>query len=291
MATDEDDLNSLLDEAKISEAKEADKEVVEKEASEEPSGIELLKKQLEEERALRIEAQKNARTASEEAARAANDVHDTNLHLVNASIDTLKNDIDNMKQNYAAALSNGDFVVAADIQMEMNIAANRLVQLETGKQAMEEKPKIVPAVSKTAQEDAFIDSLSSRSAEWVRNHRETIRNPELNRKLLLAHAVAVDDGLDIDSDEYFDAIEKRLGFKKVQKEENDEDATLDAAKVVSRRSDRERSPEPAPVTRGEGKRTVVRLTSDEREMASMMGMSDEQYAEQKQNLKREGRMQ
>lgn len=262
---------------------EETKEPEQKEPEVKEDGIAELKRQLEAEKALRIEAQRTARSASEEAAKARNDVDDTNLHLVKASIDTVKGNIDTLKQNYAAALANGDFGVAADIQMEMSVAANKLVQLETGKQAMEEKPKVKPAEIDPVNQ--FIDSLSARSASWLRNHKECVTDPTMNRKMLLAHALAVDDGLEIDSDEYFNLIEQRLGYKKTKAEVQEDDDPM----KYSAKEEKETTPAAAPVSRGEGKKNSVRLTAEEREIASLSGMTDEEYARNKQEISKEKR--
>ena len=64
----------------------------------------------------------------------------------------------------------------------------------------------------------------------------------------------------------------------------------DSAKVTQRRS----APPAAPVSRsGNGTGSspnVVRLTSAEREIASMMGMTDKEYAKNKVALQKEGKL-
>jgi phage I-like protein len=65
----------------------------------------------------------------------------------------------------------------------------------------------------------------------------------------------------------------------------------ETAKVTQRRS----APPSAPVSRSgsaPGSRpNVVRLSNAEREMANMMGMTDMEYAKNKQALQKEGKLQ
>lgn len=236
-------------------------------------GIEELKRQLQQERQLRIEAQ-NA------AAFANNDAQDTNLHLVNAAIDASKKDMEESKMAFANALSNGDHMAAADAQLAMTQVSQQLLQLETGKTALEAKPKAVP--EKSSQIETFLSSLTKPSADWLRAHPDTMTNSVLNRKMLLAHALAVDEGIEVDSKDYFDLIETRLGFIKKSKNEDDSDPLSKSAKEDYG----ERTPAAAPVSRGGGK-NAVRLSSEEREIASMSGMTDEEYARNKEDIKKE----
>ena len=119
------------------------------------------------------------------------------------------------------------------------------------------------------------------------------RNPQfatdnrLYQKMLAAHNLAVADGIDPDTDDYFASIEDTL---RIRSRNEYEDATSSAAKPLQRRS----APPAAPVSRS-GTPTGTRpnrvtLTAEEREMASMMGMTPEEYGRNKLALKKEGRM-
>jgi hypothetical protein len=181
----------------------------------------------------------------------------------------------------------------AEIQQEMANNSHRLNELERGKAAMEAKPRQEPPRTPVASDpvEALASQLSPRSAQWVRSHPEYATNPILREKMIAAHRLAVADSLAPDTDDYFSYVE---GILKIRKSEpapvQGEEATSTAAKPVQRRS----SPPAAPVSRsgtGDGSRpNVVKLTSEEREMAQMMGMTDKQYAENKLKLIQEGRM-
>lgn len=252
-------------------------------------GIETLRKQLEAEKGRREELERRARAAETEVYKAKTEVDETNLQLISNAIETIKGQASSLKAAYRDAMAKGDFDAAADIQFRMSESATKLLQLENGRQAMAEKPKTPPPVADPVE--ALAGQLTPRSAAWLRAHPECARDNRLYRKMVRAHEDAIDDGLQADSDEYFAAVESRLGLNKaVAREEPDEDGTEHAAKSVSRRS----SPAAAPVSRS-GSTTpsnnprVVRLTAEEREMARLNKMSDAEYWEQKQRIRSDSR--
>ena len=251
-------------------------------------GIDELKKQLEAEKVARATAERTAREAAAQAHTAKNEVADTNLQLVTNAIETVKGNSLQLKSAYAAAMAAGDYNKAADIQLEMSTNAAKLLQLENGKQAMAERPKTPPPAIDPVED--LCARLQPRSAAWVRAHPECATDPKMFRKMIRAHEDALDDGLTAESEDYFKAVERRLGYGKVEQAEDNEDGTELAAKAVSRRS----SPAAAPVSlsspssNGSSPR-VIRLTADEREMARLNKMTDQEYYEQKQKISKDTR--
>jgi len=277
------------DEIKIEKVDDP-KEVVRKDEIDPEEGLNDLKAQLERERAARIDAERRAREAQETAHKANTEVHDSNLHLVNNAIDTVKQNNEILKANYREAMSSGDYDQAAEIQQSMSTNAAKLLQLEQGKQALESQPKPQPPRQQPDDPvEALASQLSSRSADWVRRNPQFVTNPRMYQKMIAAHQLAMADDIQADSDQYFEAIETTLGLRR-QAESRSDDASEAAAKVTQRRS----SPPAAPVTRsGTGtsnRPNTVRLNSAEREMAQMMGMTDQEYAKNKLALQREGKL-
>lgn len=234
------------------------------------AGIADLKRQLDEERARRADAERRAAEAAQQAHAARLDKEDTDIQLVSNAIDTLDRETDILKANYAHAMQTGDFRRAAEIQEEMSDNSAKLLQLRNGLEAMKAKPKTPPPQPVNANPvEAFAARLTPRSADWVRAHPEFVTDPAKNRKMIAAHELAVADGLVPDTDAYFTAIEETLRIKP-QAKVVEEEATSSAAKVVSRR-------DAAPAS--------------EREMAEMMGMKPEDYAKNKLALQKEGKLQ
>lgn len=248
-------------------------------------GVDDLKQRLAAAEA-RAKAAEEARHQAELAAHEARGtVQETNLQLVSNAIDTLRQSNEIAKANYKAAMSAGDYDAAAGYQEEMASHAAKLLQLEQGKQALENTPAPVMPVSRPSDPvEAFAAQLSPRSAEWVRRHPQFVTDARLNQKMIGAHNMAMADGHAADSDEYFAAVEGLLGIRKAASE-----AMSAAAEGTSRRA-ASTPPPAAPVSRETRGGNVVRLSAEEREMAEMMKMTPEEYAKNKIALKKEGRL-
>jgi len=253
-------------------------------------GINDLKLKLEQERQARIEAEKNARRATEAAVEAKNEVQDTNLQLVKNAIDTVKRNNDILKYNYSEAMAVGDYPKAAEIQETMSMNSAKLMELERGRSHMENAPKYeVPQQQAPSDPvEALASQLSPRSAEWVRRNPQCVTDPRMYQKMVAAHNLAMADGFQADSDDYFAFVEDTLRISK-RVAVDTEDPMAGAAKVTQRRA-----PPAAPVSRsgtGTGSRpNVVRLTRAEAETARDLGMSEEDYARNKLLLQKEGRL-
>lgn len=258
-------------------------------------GIQDLKLKLEQERLARAEAEKQARMADERAHRASADVHDSNLQLVKSAIETVKSTSENLKRAYAEALSVGDYNKGAELQEAMSLNAARLMELERGRAALESAPPAAPAQPKPADPvEALASQLSPRSAEWVRKNPQCVTDPRLYQKMVAAHNLAVADGYAPDTDDYFGFIEDTLKINRraapVREQVEDEEPLSSASKPTQRRS----APPAAPVSRSgtpSGQRpNVVRLSRAEAETARDLGMTEEEYARNKQLLQKEGRL-
>jgi hypothetical protein len=253
-------------------------------------GISDLKLKLEQERQGRIEAEKMARQATEAAVSAKNEVQDTNLHLVKNAIDTVKRNNDILKYNYSEAMAVGDYTKAAEIQESMSMNTSKLMELERGRSHMESAPKyeVPPQPRRFDPVEALAEQLSPRSADWVRRNPQCVTDPRMYQKMVAAHNIAMADGLQADSDDYFAFVEDTLRISK-RVDVGDDDPMSGAAKVTQRRS-----PPAAPVSRsgtGTGSRpNVVRLTRLEAETARDLGMTEEAYARNKLLLQKEGRL-
>jgi hypothetical protein len=255
-------------------------------------GIQSLRLKLEQEKIARLEAEKQARLSAEHAYRASSEAHDTNLQLVKSAIETVKSTSDNLKRAYAEALSVGDYSKGAELQEAMSLNAARLMELERGRAAMENTPP--PQQRDPDPVETLASQLSPRSADWVRRNPQCVTDPRLYQKMVAAHNLAVADGYEPDSDDYFGFIEDTIKINRRQAPQrevsDEEDNFSSAAKPVQRRS----APPSAPVTRSgtaTGQRpNQVRLSAAEAETARDLGMTPEEYARNKLLLQKEGRL-
>ena len=299
------DLGSATPEIVVEEAKQVEEngKDAEKKGKSPEEGIEELKKMLEAERELRAEAERIAKKnaeiaqfAAQHAQKSEKNVQDSNLQLIVNAIDTFQKDNENLKSQIRDAMASGDYDRAADLQSAMSMNNAKLLQLENGKAALQEKiaqpVQPIPPMPTIERRDAVEDlasQLSPRSAQWIRTHPECARDTKMFNKMVGAHNFAIAEGYVPDSDAYFDYIESQLGYKQAKTDVSDDDAMSEAAKPTQTRS----APPPAPSTRaasGSGRPTVVRLTQEEREMATMMGMSPEDYAKNRELLRKEGKL-
>jgi hypothetical protein len=248
-------------------------------------GIEALKAKLAEEQKAREAESAARREAEARAVQAQGREHETNLSLVTSAIERVKEQQASLKTKYAEAAASGNWDEAADIQIQMADNSAKALKLEEAKQSLSERPK--PQASDPVEQLA--GQLSPRSAAWVRAHPEFARDPRQMSRMVAAHNLAVGDGIEPDSDAYFEAVETTLRLRQ-PKADSQEDPTSSAAQPVQRRA----APPEAPVSRPSGangtRPNVVRLTAAEREIAQMMGMDEKDYARNKLALQREGKM-
>ena len=247
--------------------------------------LQELRDKVEREKRARAEAERLANEARQEAHRYQSEALDSNKHLVINAIESVKQSNDILKANYRDAMASGDYEAAADFQTELASNAARLVQLEQGKQALESAPRTeAPKPYVSDPVEALASQLSPRSADWVRRHPEFATDNVLYGDMIEAHNAAARRGINPDTDEYFSFIERRL----------DVGGNTRAPEPEAKAPPRRTAPPAAPVTRsGTGASpnpNRVTLTAAEREIASMMGMTVEEYGKNKLALQREGKL-
>lgn len=284
-----------IEETVVQAAEEPENEVQRHEESPE-EGIEALKTRLKMAEEARQMAERQAAEQAQMAHAAKLQVEDGNLALIRSAIDTVRQETAILKQHYAAAMSSGAFDKAAEVQEALSTNAAKLIQLENGRVALEDRIKNPqfrqPPVPMDPVED-FANRLSPKSAAWVRAHPDYVTNENKKMEMLGAHQMAVGRRFVPDSQEYFDFIESVLGIREVQKATNVQETeapTSMAAQVTQKRT----APPPAPSSKiasgNSGGKNVVRLSQDQREAAKIAGMTPEEYAKNMLALKREGKL-
>lgn len=255
-------------------------------------GVADLKRQLDEERARRAEAERRAQEMAQRAHVAQIDKEDSDIQLVSSAIDTLKREQDQLKRELAYALQTNNHDRVADLTEQMQETSNQLGQLATGLEAMKAKPKAAPPQPVfTDPLDALLSQIQSEpSRQWVREHPEYARDPRLTQQMINAHNLVVSRGHVPDTPAYFEAVERALDIApKAKPKAAEVDGTEGAAKVVARR---DAAPAAAPVSRGQpSSRNAMTLTRAQAEAAADMGMSPKEYAELRAQLIKEGKIQ
>lgn len=259
-------------------------------------GIQEMKRRLEMERRAREEAELRAYHAAQQAQKASIEVKDTNYQLVVNAIETVKGRSDALKNAYKEAMSVGDYDRLAEIQEAMSINSSQLAQLEDGRRKMEAyaKQPVQPVPPPPPRIDDVIENMartvSQKSADWIRSRKDALRDERTIKKMFRAHEDAVDDGLEPDTEEYFQFIDARIGVKKAVEQPIQTEATAESPLSTASAPKKSTPPPAAPVSRGNGRPNVVRLTRDQAETAKMLGMTEAEYAKNMLDLRKEGKL-
>jgi hypothetical protein len=201
--------------------------------------------------------------------------YDSVLNAINA----LQAQADQAQADLEASLSANDSKGAAEAQRRLTTTSARLVSLEDGKAAWDQRREWeranpprpqAPADPVTAQIDAMTH-LSVKQRDWLKNHRDAMTDQAKNAYLGAAHWDAIRAGHAQDSEAYFAALEEKLGYRQ--------------AAAPSAQTERRSPPVSAPVSRespslSTGKPTTSRieLTPAQREAARIAGVDEFTYA-------------
>lgn len=206
-----------------------------KEAESQPDEREIALKEMRaqyEEQKRRAEAERHARQQAEQyayqQAQQANyakaEVQDGNLRIILNAISADEQAASNAERIYSDAIASGDTALAAKAQREMARIEARLLQLENGKRALEDRlqagegrisepemPRFTPQHGPADKVEALAARLTPKSADWLRSHPDAANHID---KLTAAHSAAVQlKGIEPETPEYFKYIEKQLGFR------------------------------------------------------------------------------
>lgn len=183
---------------------------------------EAQKLRAEAEREARRQAEMYARQQAQHLSRANVEAQDSNLRIILNAIDATEQAAENAQRDYADAMAAGDYTLAGKAQRAMAQCEAQLLQLNNGKQKLEEylqqttegsvyEPQ-VPSFEPNIPQDPvemYAAKLTPKSAQWLREHPEVVSKIG---KLTRAHEDAIEDGIMAESPEYFKYIESRLGY-------------------------------------------------------------------------------
>lgn len=288
-------------------ANAGEKKPVDKTTSPDPETVLAdLKKQIEDgkakeqaERDARLRAEQLAQQEAQLRAKAEGKAQDSELSTVLNAIEAVEAQGASAERAYADAMEKGDWAAAAKAQRAMAAAETRLLTLQNGKAAMEDRakrgtmegrvdaPQITPQPRNIDPVEHLASQVSPRSGDWIRKHPEVAGNVS---RLSAAHNLAVLDGLTPDTDEYFQFIEDKVLKKQPAAPETHQTHERRAATVSAPVSG-----SPAPRTSGAGASTVT-LSPTERDMARSIypemsaAEAEKHYATNKLALIREGKL-
>lgn len=245
--------------------------------------FEAAQKKVEESDAKRVEAERLAASRATEIDRYKGESSRARTEAVSAEMLAIENALANTdherndaKAEYKAALEAGDYDAAAEAQSKLSDIAIKAQRIKEGKAQLERRAE--DAKVSVDPVEQYVKQLSPAAASWVRSHPEVLNN---SKELERAHYGAVYNKIAIDSPEYFQFVEKEMGYGPK--------ATDD---LVVDTQTRQRAAPAAPVSRGASTdtpitRTQVRLTAAQREAAEFCGLTDVEYAKNLLAIERE----
>ena len=262
----------------------------------EDENVVALRRQLEAQKRETAVAQARAREIEARRAQAEAQSAEGQLRLITTELQNATAVRERAKADLTAAMAAGDWARASDVQVHLNDAQIRVDQFTRGQSAMEQRAAAEIADRERAAQhqphnndplETLAASLSPRSAAWIRANPECATDPRRNRLMVRAHEDAIDDGIEIDTPEYFAAIEERLGIGKQEGGERQQErkpppaARRDVAAPVSRGD--------ASAGRGSRENTVT-LSPSQRAFCDDSGTTYEAYAKNLVALRKEGRL-
>jgi hypothetical protein len=291
---EEFDVQKAIDAAK---GKTNDQEFQKEKDEEDP--IAGLKKQvegyqarLEQEKKLRQAAEKERDEKGAEALKFASEKQAADHANITNAIAAVTAKQTSLENDYAKAMEEGDYKIAARVQTEIAKAGAYMVQLENGKAALESQIEVnkdrkteLRKPSEAELEEKFLEQYTPRTQEWLRAN-PIYKDPKKWQRTMALHNVALAEGHEPDTDEYFNFIEGKLGLKKIEDlpERKSEPEIKKPSKPFAA------PPTGAASQSGAANPKSVRLTAAEVEAAEMSGISVEEYARNKLALQKSGQL-
>lgn len=196
--------------------------------------VQSLTKQRDDDRKARERAESDRRASEERERRARDDaaiaqrdaavartegVEGQRVAIENA-IAASKQALDAAEAELASAGEAGDWKKIAAAQRRIGETAAELKQLEAGKASL---PAATEGRVDTRREerrvptedekfDRYIGQFKPRVQDWLRKHPECVKDQSKNERVIRAHHVAMDQGLEDGSDEYFDFLDQKMGY-------------------------------------------------------------------------------
>lgn len=200
-------------------------------------GFDDLKRQLAEEQAGRerdrqalAQAQRERSAAQREAQESRGKATEYEATAFSASYDSVVNalglaqqEADKLASEQEAAMSEGDFKKAAELNVKIGRQTARVVQLEDGKAALDAQrqaraaePAPKPQPQQRTEDDAreaYLAQQSPKTGAWMRAHPAYFDDTNLQQKVIAGHYLAVDKGIAPESDDYFKFVEEHAGLR------------------------------------------------------------------------------
>jgi hypothetical protein len=161
-----------------------------------------LKAQLDTERTGRTKAEATA--TSHATARL-----DAEEQIVEGRISTADTEAKGLRKAYADALAEGKFDEAAEVNdklTELRAKQQQDRQYKTWLEGEKERAKAAPPPQQ--QQGVDLSQYSAKQRAWIRKNPEFMEDEKMRAKTFAGHQLAIADGIEVDSPEYFEVIDE-----------------------------------------------------------------------------------
>lgn len=161
-------------------------------------------------------ARRRAEAAERETAQIKTRVVDTEIDAVANALTVSEMELESAKRDLKKAMEDGDFDGVVSANTKLAEKTLEITRLREGKDALEQRSK-QPDRSESDPVETYLSRFTPRSQDYLRKHKDAITDPKKNKLLIAAHYEAEANGYTADTDDYFDFIDQRMGYKSVEK--------------------------------------------------------------------------
>lgn len=228
---------------------------------------------------------------------------------INSSISAWQTDVASLNKEYRAALEANNIDKATEIndklveaRIELRIANGRKADLTAWKEDQVKRAEAAERQQAAASNQDPLANYTDRTRQWIEAHKDSAGRPlfltdkRFQQRATGAHNLALADGLQPDTDDYFDFVERTMGLKQTDEDEDNTPPARARPSATSTAAPPSRGSNNGTArAQGQGRQTV-RLTQAERDLAvtlSSLGNTPEErlrnYAINKQKIAQEAK--
>ncbi len=226
----------------------------------------VLRRQFDDLKAQKEASDARAREFEQKAKHNASEYQVATKAAIDNAITLTKTDMDAAKREITRAAAEGDWDAFGTAQADLVRAQQNLMRLEDGKANFEASGGQASSGADGDPAEAEIRKYTPRTQTWLREHKSDLwGNPKRVARAQAGHLLAESDGLEADTELYWEFMDKHMGYTVTKQEGAPAPATEKARSA----------PIPAaPVSRSEfgqaPRNTGVRLSKEQKDTALKM---------------------
>lgn len=281
----EDDIPD--DDIIILDEPDAEVEAAETPPAADPDPLEVLRREVDEHKSARAEAERKLTEEKAERERATQAHQGDKLAQDRIVIEQAYSAAETRsvaaKRAFTDAMTAGDFAAAAEAQAAIARVENEMQRYADAYQGIEERARATPEPQRqqapAPKPDASLDAAIAQipdpaTRQWATDHKDDLKDPARLKLAYAADALAIARGMKPGTDAYLDFLDDQLGYEMEEIEERPAPAPPPRATPAKRRA----PPVAAPVSRGGGGKVSVTLSATDKAFAQQLGVSEKEYA-------------